>query len=616
LGFYISSLRVTGDKKKDAEITFKDGFNLVSGVSDTGKSYIFGCLNYLLGKSDSPKVIPEAIGYINFYLSIKTYNGESYTFFRKLNSKSILIKECDIKEYDNTTIKFEEYHINTKKEKNISTFLLKLNGIEDKCLRKSKSSKVNLLYSYIRKLTFISETSIVSELSPFYPTFQFSDRPLYQSLLFYLVTGNDFSSYIPIEKEDIRKSRLNGQKEFIRKRIKNILINIDEISYLQKPFLGNSINHDLNVLEEEALNINKTIRDLSRERSEIFTETEKYKSSVLFINELIERMELLKSHYVSDLSRLGFIDEGQQLLNQLKTVNCPLCDANIQSEKLKGIEVNITVKDSINSEREKICLKLIDLDSTINENKKELIKLDGLLKFNDLCFEQINKDIFDVLKPKFDIIIEKISNIKDYYTYKSKLEVFNTELNLYTTELDKIDSLLKIKPISQSPENIDEGLMKTFLSTFKMLLKAWNYPNNEVVKFDSNSEIFDFVLTSKARSSFGKGMRAISYTAVIYSLVQYCIDNSIPFTKNLIIDSPLTTYHGKEKKTKDHEIDGNIEHCFFKYFAEKSIDFQFIMFDNKEPKNEIINDINYIEFTGEIGSGRFGFFPMETNLFN
>ena len=96
IGFYISELKITGDNKKAAAVNFDKGFNLIIGVSDTGKSYIFACLNYMLGKQGPPKSIPESIGYTNFYLGIKTYDGKSFTFFRKLNSESIHIKECDV----------------------------------------------------------------------------------------------------------------------------------------------------------------------------------------------------------------------------------------------------------------------------------------------------------------------------------------------------------------------------------------------------------------------------------------------------------------------------------------------------------------------------------------
>ena len=48
----------------------------------------------------------------------------------------------------------------------------------------------------------------------------------------------------------------------------------------------------------------------------------------------------------------------------------------------------------------KINLKLTDLNSTVNENKKELIRLDSELQIDYSEFENINKEICESLNPK------------------------------------------------------------------------------------------------------------------------------------------------------------------------------------------------------------------------
>jgi len=166
-----------------------------------------------------------------------------------------------------------------------------------------------------------------------------------------------------------------------------------------------------------------------------------------------------------------------------------------------------------------------------------------------------------------------------------------------------------LKPTPQTPEKVDAVIVDDLCKEVKNILKAWKYPNSDSVVFDSGYQVFDFVISGKARSAYGKGMRAVSYSAILFALVDYCNKKSIPFTKSLIIDSPLTTYHGKEAKTQEHEIDVNIEHSFFKYFAHKKMDFQFIMFDNKVPSSNLTDRFNYIDFSGEEGIGRTGFFP-------
>lgn len=608
LGFYITHLRVTGNNKKPAEIPFENGFNLVSGVSDTGKSYIFSCLNYMLGKEDNPKSIPESVGYNNFYLGIKTFAGEEYTIYRKLIEKSVKIKKCSISEYENSKLPVEEYFLDNKKTKNLSSFLLNLNGIDDKFLKKSKSKKVNLIYSYIRRLTLISETRVVVEDSPFYPTSQHIDKTLYQSLLIYLLTGKDYADFIPEEEEKIRKSRLTGKLEFVNNRIETISKDLDTLS-TEKSNSNPTFEEDIKLLEKQSLELNTVISDLYKKKSNKFKELEAQKSSHLFYSELIERMELLKKHYNSDLGRLNFIDEGQNLLGQLQTVNCPLCEAEMESEKLQEVEQDINVKTSIDSEKNKIVEKLKDLASTISTNKQEVEDISKRINELDIEYHEIDSAIKNEFTPKLNSIKEKLSKINDSVTLVSKIELLDKELSFYMREKKNFEVQISLKPTPQTPEKVDDKIVDDLCKEVKNILKEWNYPNSDSVVFDSGYQVFDFVISGKARSAYGKGMRAVSYSAVLFALVDYCNKKSIPFTKSLIIDSPLTTYHGKETKTQEHEIDDNIEHAFFKYFAHKEMDFQFIMFDNKVPASNLKDRFNYIDFSGEKGIGRTGFFP-------
>ena len=59
-GFQIRRLTLVGRGVPDAEVTFKEGLNVVSGPSDTGKTFIVQCIDYMLGGKDMPEPIPAA----------------------------------------------------------------------------------------------------------------------------------------------------------------------------------------------------------------------------------------------------------------------------------------------------------------------------------------------------------------------------------------------------------------------------------------------------------------------------------------------------------------------------------------------------------------------------
>ena len=62
-GIYIKELRIIGTNKKPAAINFTKGPNLISGPSNTGKTFIFELLEYMLGASAIDRRIRESNGY-------------------------------------------------------------------------------------------------------------------------------------------------------------------------------------------------------------------------------------------------------------------------------------------------------------------------------------------------------------------------------------------------------------------------------------------------------------------------------------------------------------------------------------------------------------------------
>lgn len=62
-GFQLRRLTLVGNGVPNAEVQFKEGLNVVSGPSDTGKTFIVQCIDYMLGRKDVPKSIPESDRY-------------------------------------------------------------------------------------------------------------------------------------------------------------------------------------------------------------------------------------------------------------------------------------------------------------------------------------------------------------------------------------------------------------------------------------------------------------------------------------------------------------------------------------------------------------------------
>ena len=117
--FYIEKLIVTGTGKEPSILEFKAGLNIVSGPSDTGKSYVLECIDYLFG-SDNTR-LDRNTGYDWVKLIIATNTGR-ITLERQVDANKIKVSSTS-RNIDSGT-----YAISGKNN-NISDLWLQLIGI-------------------------------------------------------------------------------------------------------------------------------------------------------------------------------------------------------------------------------------------------------------------------------------------------------------------------------------------------------------------------------------------------------------------------------------------------------------------------------------------------------
>jgi DNA repair ATPase RecN len=222
-GFYISKLQVTGLNSKTAKLEFSKGFNVISGLSDTGKSYIFACINFMLGGGDSPKEIPESIGYSDVFLEIKTFTNKTYTLNRKLIGGNFKLKEIEIEKFLTKGVaKDLKSQHSSSNDDNISSFLLTLSGFGETFVRKDKhNAKRELSFRDIAKLTLIDEERIITEKSPVYSG-QYTEQTQEQSVLEILLTGKDAKDLEQVEDIKVYAGRIKGKIEFADTLIKEL----------------------------------------------------------------------------------------------------------------------------------------------------------------------------------------------------------------------------------------------------------------------------------------------------------------------------------------------------------------------------------------------------------
>ena len=154
---------------------------------------------------------------------------------------------------------------------------------------------------------------------------------------------------------------------------------------------------------------------------------------------------------------------------------------------------------------------------------------------------------------------------------------------------------------------LEYSILKLFSEYVEKYLRAWNFPGLSTVEFDRTHKVFDLIISNRGRNSHGKGVRAISYSAFIFGLLDYCIEKSKPHSGFIVLDSPLTTYHNNQKPQIGDEVSLDMQDAFFKDLTQINENRQIIILDNKMPNENLVNDFNLIKFSND--GNRKGFFP-------
>ena len=616
-GFFLRKLQLSGNNVSIAEIDLSPGFNVITGPSDTGKSYIFQCFDYILGGSSVPKSIKESEGYSLIRLEI-SQNNTFYTIQRDLKGGDILLFESDISNIEKSHVKeiLAEKH-NEKNKKNISSFLLGLSGIDEniKIRKNARLETENLTFRTISHFFLIDEESIIQEKSPVFGKTSFKETA--QKWAFhYLLTGENGNQLQSIPNPEILKEKKNAQKFILNQIIQDLEIDTLKLSNQAKEMMLEFDNLE-SMITEQVKNVNfssKQIELFQQKRRNLWNEQQETDSRIITINELLLRFSLLKDHYKTDIKRLEFMSEGNYYFMQLDTVYCPLCGSHLNDHdsKQRCIENEnelIDIQTSMEKENKKINIQILDLENTFNilENEcKSLQEKSSYLK--NLIGEidgQINQSLTPKLitdKSKLDDLLIKRKITDEIEINKNKIQKFTNQLNIINISVAKNNKVFV-------DNNLNTIALRNLSAIIEQLLINWKYSNPSIVEFSEKN--LDILINGTSRISHGKGVRALLRSAFNIGLLRYCIMYNHPHPRFVILDSPLLNF--KERSSQDirEEISGEIKKAFFSDLSNVTNEEQIIILENEPVPENLRNKINIIEFVGPSRDGRVGFFPVK-----
>ena len=605
-GFQIRQLTLVGRGVPNAEVQFREGLNVVSGPSDTGKTFIVQCIDYMLGGKDVPESIPEAAQYETVRLSLNvSVDDDEVVLERSIRGGDFKLVSAGK----------ADQHLSAKHsaaaKDSVSQYLLGLAGLAEKKVRTNKQGKTrDVSFRDLARLVLVDEETVISKTSPIL-TGQYTTGTAESAVFRLLLTGVDDSSLISSEDPKVAKGRQAGKVEML-----DLLLNQTKGRMAEMQLPGDvqawqgqlaEIETLFEAAQKELAVEQQSAAQLEGKRRAELNVLRQLESRSGVLRELQRRFALLEQQYLSDLRRLESIAEAGTRLGQMNEERCPVCGAAAEHQEHDHQKASAAPEDVAQSclaEAAKIRLLISDLHLTRSDNDREIARLEGLTLEAKERIRTVATQLSEMLKPRVELALQRLRESQTRRdTYRRALEMHGrvNELQGLLGELGLAASG-KGEELESARVRSDEA--EAFSQEVESLLRAWHFPGLDRVTFSESDQ--DIVISGRTRASHGKGVRAIAHAAFNLALLNFCLKAEKPHPGFALIDSPLVVY--REPDTDEGGFSHDVKDAFYRSIAEEFRGSQVIIFENEDPPSDLGSDANIIRFTGA-SHGRQGFIP-------
>lgn len=589
MSFYIEKIIVTGSGKTDSIIELSNGVNIIYGPSNTGKTYIVKCIDYMFGSEREP--IDISTGYQYIKIIVRTQCG-TITMSRKIGENKIEVSSND---NNVPSGKYATKASRTNYDKTINSVWLSLIGINDLHLVISNENYKKQILSWrtFSHMFMLTETKIISEYSAILSGRDTSNTAVIASLIF-LLSGQDFAETETKDTKEIKEAKKNAVKAYINKELFRLSERNQELLAQLKENPNIDIAKEIEKIMEEISTNEKRINNSIEENQKILAQLYEKNENLSECNVLLNRYDELTTQYDADLKRLSFIVDGEANLNASFSTHCPFCDGEVVVKK------NQNYIDAAKSDYKKIKLQAKDLESASKELRSEKLSLeqeiDTLIAKKKSIEELIEKE----LKPQVSILKEKLSAYKDAIECQKEIDVLKKLSEQKTADMIENDTDEESELKFKVKEHLDYSFISELSNGIKSFLENCNYDNLISVIFDKAD--MDIVINGKKKSSNGKGYNAYFNSVVAIVLSRYMESKAKYAPDFLVLDSPILSL--KEKETK--KPSETMRNTLFENIVDNQKGIQTIVIENEIPEINY-KDANIIHFTKEKNNGRYGF---------
>lgn len=589
MSFYIEKIIVTGSGKTDSIIELSNGVNIIYGPSNTGKTYIVKCIDYMFGSEREP--IDISTGYQYIKIIVRTQCG-TITMSRKIGENKIEVSSND---NNVPSGKYATKASRTNYDKTINSVWLSLIGINDLHLVISNENYKKQILSWrtFSHMFMLTETKIISEYSAILSGRDTSNTAVIASLIF-LLSGQDFAETETKDTKEIKEAKKNAVKAYINKELFRLSERNQELLAQLKENPNIDIAVEIEKIMAEISTNEKRINSSIEENQKILAQLYEKNENLSECNVLLNRYDELTTQYDADLKRLNFIVDGEANLNASFSTHCPFCDGEVVVKK------NQNYIDAAKSDYKKIKLQAKDLESASKELRSEKLSLEqeiGTLMAKKKSMEEL---IEKELKPQVFNLKEKLSAYKDAIECQKEIDILKKLSEQKTADMIENDTDEESELKFKVKEHLDYSFINELSNGIKSFLENCNYDNLLSVIFDKAD--MDIVINGKKKSSNGKGYNAYFNSVVAIVLSRYMESKAKYSPDFLVLDSPILSL--KEKETK--KPSETMRNTLFENIVDNQKGIQTIVIENEIPEINY-KDANIIHFTKEKNNGRYGF---------
>ncbi|BCZ84817.1 hypothetical protein PTKU64_84920 [Paraburkholderia terrae] len=609
-------LAASGPNRPVAEIVFAPLHCLIRGPSDTGKSYIRDCLWYLLGGEKTPKKVPEDDGYEllelefsegkdNYVVRRALGGGGAHILRTKHAADTENVAPADGESSESMQILMDAPDGMEPIDVDLSQLVVELSGASGKQILRSKSKRGPVTGSDIRHWFMLSQPTVISED----PTSGAShtERPQRMAAFHLFLTGDDDSA-VALAKSQAEKDRLFGQLTSAQDALRRVMAGIDhDVKRVDVADAIERVDETLSELSRQYDARAAQLRDVRGRIVESMDALRKHATRATHSQAMLDRFQLLDRKYVSDLERLGALDEGVAHFAALGAVPCPICATPIELHVAPpdlGKRAPGSYRKAVAAESQKIVGLRTGLLHSIAIEQRRLDDATGQADLLKGRLRELEKEE-----------ARRISGARvEFQADPKELAVRRSELAAQLGAFDEkerlegeIGRLKQLRVSKTAPISREAGEPAKAVATYvKWLLGEWGFDDVQHVTLDTGE--CDLIIDDRARLSYGAGKRGIFLTALTIGLMKHALEVGNPHLGVVVIDSPLKAYADPDSIEERELPTRTLTDRFYAWLSTWRGPGQIVVAENEKIQAVTADALKPVEFTRRNDLGRAGFY--------